>query len=188
MYPNGMTVGEVAQAASDARLPRYSGFDENGQGNAGVTYTFGAQGCEIRIEKKTGKVTIDHFASCFDVGQVVSPKQIRGQVAGGVLMAIGAALFEVLRFDKEGRMLNPHYGKYRMPKASDAPLKSTIEFAENPDAIGPFGARALGEHPVIGVAPAILNAIHDAIGTDFKRIPVVPEQILQAISNAEGKK
>ncbi|HCM25776.1 MAG TPA: hypothetical protein DIC34_04395 [Treponema sp.] len=188
MHPDGMTVGEVAQATSDARLPRYSGFDGNGQGNAGVTYTFGAQGCEIRIEKKTGKVTIDHFASCFDVGQVVSPNQIRGQVAGGVLMAIGASLYEELKFDKDGKILNPHYGKYRMPKASEAPLRSTIEFAENPDAIGPFGARALGEHPVIGVAPAILNAIQDAIGTDFLRIPVVPEQIMQAIGKPEGKK
>jgi len=186
MHPDGMTVGEVAQATSDARLPRYAGFDENGQGNAGVTYTFGAQGCEIRIEKKTGKVIIDHFASSFDVGQVVNPKQIRGQVTGGVLMAIGAALYEELKFDRDGKILNPHYGTYHLPKASEAPRKSTIEFAENPDAIGPFGARALGEHPVIGVAPAILNAIQDAIGTDFTRIPVVPAQIKAAIQKSEG--
>ena len=187
MYPdNGMTVGEVAQAATDARLPRYSGFDENGQGNAGVTYTFGAQGCEIRIEKKTGKVLIDHMASSFDVGQVINPKQIRGQVAGGVLMAIGCSLYEKLEFDEKGKALNPHYGKYHLPKLKEMPTKSTIEFVENPGVIGPFGARALGEHPVIGVAPAILNAIYDATGKEFTEIPVTPDQIKEALAEVKG--
>ena len=99
MLEDGRTVGELAQATSDARLPRYSGFDEHGQGGAGVSYTFGAQACELRIEKSTGKVTIDHFASSFDVGKVVNPRQIRGQVAGGVLMAIGATLYEKLQIE-----------------------------------------------------------------------------------------
>ena len=95
---DGITIGEVAQAVSDARLPRYSNPDKNGQGSMGVSYTFGVQAAEIRIEKKTGKILVDHFASAFDVGQVINPKQIRGSVMGGVLMAIGAALYEKLDF------------------------------------------------------------------------------------------
>ncbi len=181
MCENGITIGEVVQTTSDCRLPRYSNPDENGQGNLGVTYTFGAQACELKIEKKTGKVTIDHFVSSFDVGRVINPKQIRGQVAGGVMMGIGAALHEELKFDREGKALNPLFSKYRFPTIKDAPKKQTIEFVETPGEIGPYGARGIGEHPLVGVAPAVLNAIHDAIGVEFFEIPVTKEKILKAL-------
>ncbi|MBN2556635.1 MAG: xanthine dehydrogenase family protein molybdopterin-binding subunit [Anaerolineales bacterium] len=183
IFDNGMTVGEVAQATSDARLPRYSNPDEHGQGSMGVTYTFGAQGCQIRIEKKTGKILIDNFVSCFDVGRVINPRQIRGQVVGGVLMAVGATLYEELEFDAEGRLLNPHFFDYHLPTMKEAP-RQTVSFIETPGAIGPFGARGIGEHPVIGVAPAILNAIYDAVGVDFYTIPITPEKMKAAL---EGK-
>ena len=77
---DGITIGEAAHAVSDARLPRYSNPDKNGQGSCGVSYTFGVQAAEIRIEKKTGKIFVDKFTSVFDVGQVINPKQIRGSV------------------------------------------------------------------------------------------------------------
>jgi len=180
-YDDGVTVGEVVQATADARLPRQSNPDACGQGTMGITYTFGAQACEIRIEKKTGKIVIDHFVSCFDVGKVINPRQIRGQVAGGVMMAIGASLCEELRFTPEGLAVNPHFSKYRFPTIRDAPGKQTIEFVETPEQIGPFGARGIGEHPVIGVAPAILGAVYDAIGVDLSEIPATPEKIMKAL-------
>ncbi len=181
---DGITIGELAHAISDARLPRYSNPDKNGQGSIGVTYTFGAQAAEIRIEKKTGKVLVDHFISTFDVGQVINPLQIRGSVLGGVMMAIGAAVTEELRFDDQGRILNPQFFQYHIPTLKEAP-RQTIEFVETPDPIGPFGARGIGEHSVVGVAPAILNAIYDAIGVDLYEIPATPEVIKKAL---EGKK
>jgi CO/xanthine dehydrogenase Mo-binding subunit len=184
IYEDGITIGEVAQATADARLPRYSNPDEQGQGSMGVSYTFGAQGCELRIEKKTGKIIIDHFASSFDVGQVISPLQIRGQVIGGVLIGIGAALYEELEFDAEGRLLNPQYFRYHIPTLKEAPPQ-TVDFVETPDAIGPFGARGLGEHPVVGVAPAILNAIHDATGIEFHEIPITPGKMKRALAAKE---
>ena len=186
-YDDGVTVGEVVQATADARLPRQSNPDACGQGTMGITYTFGAQACEIRIEKKTGRVLVDHFVSCFDIGKVINPRQIRGQVTGGVMMAIGATLHEELRFTPDGQAVNPHFSKYRFPTVKDAPKKWTVEFVETPESIGPYGARGIGEHPVIGVAPSILNAIHDAIGVDFCEIPITPEKILQALA-AKGKK
>jgi CO/xanthine dehydrogenase Mo-binding subunit len=186
-YDDGVTVGEVVHTTADARLPRQSNPDACGQGTMGITYTFGAQACEIRIEKKTGKVFIDHFASCFDIGKVINPRQIRGQVTGGVMMAIGATLHEELKFTPEGQAVNPHFSKYRFPTVKDAPKKWTVEFVETPEFIGPYGARGIGEHPVIGVAPSILNAIHDAIGVDFCDIPITPEKIMQALA-AKGKK
>jgi CO/xanthine dehydrogenase Mo-binding subunit len=181
---DGITIGEVAQATSDARLPRYSNPDpETGQGSLGVEYTFGGQGAEIRVEKKTGKVIVDHFASSFDIGKVINPMQARGNVVGGVLMGIGAALHEELIYDEHGHQKNPHYFKYRLPKMKDIPQKSTVDFIENPGAVGPFGARGIGEHPCVGVAPAILNAIYDATGIDFYEIPVTPEKMKQALAD-----
>jgi carbon-monoxide dehydrogenase large subunit len=179
---DGITIGELAHSVSDARLPRYSNPDANGQGSMGVSYTFGAQAAEIRIEKKTGKIFVDHFASVFDVGQVINPLQIRGGVMGGVLMAIGATLYEKVEFDEQGRVKNPHFYDYHLPVFKEAP-RQTVEFVETPDAVGPFGARGIGEHPVIGPAPAILNAIYDAIGVDFCEIPVTPDQIKAVLKN-----
>jgi carbon-monoxide dehydrogenase large subunit len=179
---DGITIGEVAQSVSDARLPRYSNPDQNGQGSMGVSYTFGVQAADIRIEKKTGKIFVDHFASAFDVGQVINPKQIRGSVMGGVTMAIGAALYEKLEFDENGVIVNPQFFKYHLPTYKEMP-DMTVEFVETPDAVGPFGARGIGEHSVIGPAPAILNAIQDAVGVDFYEIPVTPEIMKKALQN-----
>jgi len=178
---DGITIGELAQTVSDARLPRYSNPDQNGQGSIGVSYTFGAQAVEIRIEKKTGKVYVDHIASTFDVGQMINPLQIRGSVLGGVTMAMGASLYEELKFDENGRITNPHLFKYHIPTLKEAP-RQTIEFIETPDPIGPFGARGIGEHSVIGIAPAIVNAIYDAIGVDLYEIPATPEVIKKALA------
>ena len=183
---DGITIGDVAQSVSDARLPRYSNPDKNGQGSLGVEYTFGAQAVEIRIEKKSGKILVDHFTSTFDVGQVINPLQIRGSVMGGVLMAIGATLYEKVEFDKDGKILNPHFFKYHLPTYKEAP-NQTVEFIENPGTVGPFGARGIGEHPVIGPAPAILNAIYDAIGVDFFEIPITPDIIKKALSEKQQK-
>ena len=177
---NGITIGDLAQSVSDARLPRYASPDKNGQGPLGVTYTFGAQGAEIRIEKKSGKILIDHFASVFDVGQVINPLQIRGSVLGGVNIGIGAALYEEVIFDEEGRITNPQYFQYHIPTYKEMP-RQTIEFLETPDPIGAFGARGIGEHSVLGPAPAILNAIYDATGIDFCEIPVTPDKMKKAL-------
>ena len=177
---DGITIGEVAQAVSDARLPRYANPDENGQGSLGVNYTFGATAAEIRIEKKTGKIIVDKFTSVFDVGQVINPKQIRGSVMGGVTMAVGAALYEKLDISEDGKINNPQLFKYHIPTYKEA-IPMEIEFIETPDAVGPFGARGIGEHSVIGPAPAILNAIYDAVGVNIYEIPVTPAVMKKAL-------
>ncbi|MGB9878693.1 MAG: molybdopterin cofactor-binding domain-containing protein, partial [Candidatus Pelagibacter ubique] len=182
MHEDGVTVGEVVQATSDARLPRYSNPDpETGQGNLGVSYTFGAQGCEIRIDKKTGEIIIDNFASAFDIGKVINPVQLRGQIVGGVMIGIGGTLYEELKFDKDGRLINPHFSTYKFPTIKEMPKKYEVVFIETPESIGPYGARGIGEHPVLGVAPAILNAIYDALGVDLYEVPISKEKILELI-------
>jgi len=179
---DGITIGEMAQSCSDARLPRYSNPDQNGQGSIGVSYTFGMQAADIRIEKKTGKIIVDKVTAVFDVGQVINPKQIRGSVMGGSLMALGATLYEKIDYDENGRILNPHFFKYHLPTYKEAP-EWDVEFVETPDPVGPFGARGIGEHSVIGIAPAILNAIYDATGKEFYEIPVTPVMMKSALEN-----
>ncbi|MBP9676082.1 MAG: xanthine dehydrogenase family protein molybdopterin-binding subunit, partial [Anaerolineaceae bacterium] len=146
----------------------------------GVNYTFGATAAEIRIEKKTGKIIVDKFTSVFDVGQVINPKQIRGSVMGGVTMAVGAALYEKLDISEDGKINNPQLFKYHIPTYKEA-IPMEIEFIETPDAVGPFGARGIGEHSVIGPAPAILNAIYDAVGVNIYEIPVTPAVMKKAL-------
>ncbi|MPM98646.1 Nicotinate dehydrogenase medium molybdopterin subunit [bioreactor metagenome] len=85
-------------------------------------------------------------------------------------------------FDSEGRLTNPHFFKYHLPTYKEAP-EMDIDFVETPDSIGPFGARGIGEHSVIGPAPAILNAIYDAVGVEFCEIPVTPEIMKKALEN-----
>jgi Aerobic-type carbon monoxide dehydrogenase, large subunit CoxL/CutL homologs len=186
MDKDGVTVGEVVQSTADARLPRYSNPDpETGQGTLGVSYTFGAQGCEIRIDKKTGEIIIDNFASAFDIGRVINPVQLRGQIVGGVMMGIGSTLYEELKFDEEGKLLNPHFSTYRFPTIKEMPKRYEVIFIESPESIGPYGARGIGEHPVLGVAPAILNAIYDAIGVDLFEVPISKEKILEIIKSKQ---
>lgn len=187
MYPDGVTVGDVVMTTADMRLPRYSGFNDKGQGNMGVSYTFGAQGCLLKIDKKTGAIIIEHFASSFDVGRVINPTQLRGQVVGGVVMGIGATLTEKIYFDENGVIKNPHFAKYRFPNISDAPLRQTVEFIETPEDIGPYGARGIGEHPVIGIAPAICAAVYDAIGLETKALPVDKTAILSALAARQAE-
>lgn len=187
----GRTIGGEIQSTSNVRLGNRFLPDQDGGGEIESVFIFGAQGCELRIHKETGRIIIDHFISSFDVGQIINPQQIRGQVTGGVMMALGAALNEELKFDRMGKPLNSSFGRYRLPTISEAPIRQTIEFLENPLEIGPFGARPIGEGTVVGVAPAILNAIADAIGVEFFDLPVTPDRIQVALKidqNSPGEK
>ncbi len=183
MGQGGLTVGEVAEATAGDRLPRYVEPDpESGMGNAGGSWTFGCQGCELRVEKKTGRVIIDKFISSFDVGRVISPQMIRGQIVGGVVMGIGQSLQEKIEFAQDGRITNANWKKYRLPNIYDMPGEQIVTCVETPDVRGPFGARCIAEHPMVAVAPSILNAIQDATGHDFFETPVTPQNLLGVIA------
>jgi CO/xanthine dehydrogenase Mo-binding subunit len=175
MSENGLTVGEVAEATAGDRLPGVVEPDPKfGMGTAGGTWTFGCQGCEIRVDKKTGEVRIDKFVSSFDVGKVISPQMIRGQIAGGVVMGIGQTLKEKIEFSKQGKIANASWAKYKMPRIKDIPGEHKVYCVETPEVRGPYGARCIAEHPMVAVAPAILNALRDALGHDFFHVPVTP--------------
>ena len=182
MHENGLTVGEVAEATAGDRLPGYAEPDPKfGMGPAGGTWTFGSQGCELRVDRQTGEVIIDRFVSSFDVGKVISPQMIRGQTVGGVVMGIGQTLMEKIEFSEDGKIKNTSWAKYKIPRIKDIPGEQKTFFVETPEKRGPYGARCVAEHPMVAVSPAILNALQDALGHDFFHVPVLPEDILKVL-------
>lgn len=178
MHTDGVTVGEVADATAGDRLPRYASPNaETGMGTAGGTWTFGCQGCDLRVNKQTGEITIDRFVSAFDVGRVISPQLIRGQIVGGVAMGVGQTLFEKIEFAEDGKMKNSNWMKYHMPRIDEVPKEQIVHCVETPEIRGPFGARCIAEHPMVAVSPTILNALQKATGHDFRHIPVTPDDV-----------
>jgi carbon-monoxide dehydrogenase large subunit len=144
-------------------------------------WTFGSQGCDIRIEKETGEIKILHFVTVLDVGKVINPDTARGQIMGGVTQGLGAALKEKIQFDEKGVMKTTNLRRYQIPTIADMPEKFTCLFIENSQPDGPFGARPMAEHPAIGPPPAILNAIQNATGISITTIPVTPDRVLDAL-------
>ena len=183
MYPNGLTVGKPVQGVGSYRVEGLTEPDpETGMGNAAGSWTFGVQGAEVRVEKATGKVKVLHFASAFDPGGVINPQTLRGQIVGGVVQGFGAALMEKLEFRENGTVKNANLGQYKIPTIQDMPLKQTVEFIETPNPEGPWNAKPIAEHPIVVVAPTLLNAIQDATGHDFTTLPVTPADVLAVLS------
>ena len=114
-----------------------------------------------------------------DVGFALNPMAVEGQIEGQVQAGVGQALYEE-RLTERGRVLNPSFLDYRMPKSLDMPQVETI-LVETHDPAGPFGAKECGEGPTGAVAPAIANAIYDAIGVRVNNFPITPEEVLQAL-------
>ena len=159
-------------------------WDDNGQGDAYVTYTYSAFVTEVEVDTETGEVQVMKVTSAHDVGRAINPQQAEGQIEGGVAQGVGYALFENLVVD-DGVMANGNFTGYILPTAADSPEYKSIVI-EQPYASGPFGARGLGEPPLIGVAPAVANAIADACGVRATHSPMMPEAI-RALIREKGE-
>jgi CO/xanthine dehydrogenase Mo-binding subunit len=146
---------------------------------AGAVYTFATHIAKVLVDVETGQVVVEEIVAVDDAGRVVNPDGARGQVEGGCTMALGYGLMEELIVE-EGRTRNVNFGSYLIPTARDVP-KITVKLLEIPEPYAPYGARGLGEPPMSVTAPAIVNAIVDAIGAPLFEIPVTPERVLAAI-------
>ncbi|MFC2023703.1 xanthine dehydrogenase family protein molybdopterin-binding subunit, partial [Chloroflexota bacterium] len=160
---------------------------ETGQGTRAVVhYTVGAQAVDLEVDTETGQVEIRKIASVYDVGKAINPDLIMAQIEGGAVHGMSSA-YEALVFDDKGRPLNPNMVDYRIATVMDVPDKIIGDYVETPLADGPWGARGVGEHVMVQTAPAIANAIHDAIGLRFEDLPLSAEKIYLALQEAEGK-
>ena len=150
-----------------------------------IVNSFGAHFCEVEVDTATGRVRIERYVAAHDSGRIINPRMALNQVEGAISQMLGFALSEELITDAPtGITLNGSYLEHKSPTIQDFPNITTI-FADVVDPVGPMGAKALGEVPSVGVAPAIANALYDAIGVRFTRLPVTPDRVLDALSERE---
>jgi len=167
-------------------MPTYvTGLDaETGQGKRAVVhYTVGAQALDIEVDIETGKIEILKFASAFDVGRAINPELVKAQIEGGSVQGLSSAMFEEIKL-KEGVMQNPSFVDYRIATAADAPSKIECIIVEEPQDDGPWGARGVGEHPMVPTIAALANAIYDAVGVRMEGPPFSAEKVYLAMLDA----
>jgi xanthine dehydrogenase molybdenum-binding subunit len=165
--------------------PDNENLDREFKGNLSKAYSYGAHGVEVQVDKETGKVKILKYVAAHDVGRAINPMLLEGQVYGGTAMGVGYALTERLILEK-GEVMNPNFRDYKMLTAKDViPIEAVI--IETNDEAGPFGAKGIGEPGLVPSAPAIANAIYDAIGVRIKELPMTPERVLKAIKEKKGQ-
>jgi CO/xanthine dehydrogenase Mo-binding subunit len=144
-----------------------------------VAYTFVTQVIEVEVDTDTGIVEVLKVYTTADIGKAINPQNVEGQIEGGTVQGIGMALMEE-QVIKEGITLNPDLTGYLIPTSMDTPHFNS-RLVENEDSGGPFGAKGIGEPATIATAPAIANAIYDAIGVRIFHLPITPEKILKAL-------
>jgi CO/xanthine dehydrogenase Mo-binding subunit len=185
-----VSLPELAAACARAHRPR-SAFAiyqapagqvmdfETGQGKVFPDFTFGSQAAEVEVDEATGEVQVLAVAACYDVGRAINMNSVEGQIEGGVAMGIGYALLEEDQV-AAGVTLSPNLMTYLIPTALDVPDVTPIVL-QSGEGMGPWGARGIGEPAMVPTAPAIANAIADAVGVRPVRLPITPERLWRAM-------
>tara|TARA_A100001011_G_scaffold369712_1_gene425294 strand:- start:20828 stop:21847 length:1020 start_codon:yes stop_codon:yes gene_type:complete len=158
---------------------------KDGSGKPWQAYVFGGQVAEVEVDTATGEVQLLGIWACHDVGRAINPKGVEGQVEGGVVQAVGQALMENFELDN-GKTSSGNLAKYILPTSLDVPKVKT-KIVEDPDPLSPLGAKGIGEPAMVPTAPAIMNAIYDAVGVRIKSLPATPEKILSALREKQRK-
>jgi xanthine dehydrogenase molybdenum-binding subunit len=181
----GMTVRDAVTATRGIPAANLVGV---GTYTPTKSYSFAAHFVEVAVDTETGQITVLQVVPVHELGKVIHPIAAAGQIEGGIQQGIGHTLTEDYLVDlKTGRSLNASFVDYKMPLAMDMPPIRTILLETAPDAGGPFGAKGVGEDPIVAIGPAIANAVYDAIGVRFRCYPITPEKVLQALKdNSEG--
>lgn len=156
--------------------------DQNYRGEAYAAFAWAVYVAEVAVDLTTFALTVDDFVALQEVGRVLNPVLARGQIIGGVAQGIGFALYEKVQW-RDGRMQNGQMTNYIMPTSADVP-PIRVFFEEMGNAHGAYGAKGIGELPMDGPAPAIANAVEDALGEPFDSIPLLPEDIFDAMTSA----
>ncbi len=179
-----VTLDQVARAAY-APGGRPAGEDVGLAANASVapgnaTFPNGCHLCEVEVDPETGQVSLDRYVVVDDVGTVVNPLLLKGQIHGGVAQGAGQALMEAMRYDADGQMLTATFMDYAMPRAADLPGIAVLSNPQ-PTATNPLGAKGAGEAGTVGALPAVISAVCDAIGVAHLDMPATPERVWAAL-------
>lgn len=152
---------------------------QTGQGQPHPDYTFGAHAIEVAVDVETGEVSVLKSIAAHDVGQCVNRAAVEGQIQGGTQNGQGYALSEEMLY-RDGRLVTPSFSEYLVPTSMDMPEVECI-ILESRSGLGPFGAKGIGEPALTPVAPAIANAVADAIGVRCFELPLTPERVIRAL-------
>ena len=186
----GVTFAAVARAAYQPKPPGGSepGFSETAAFTPpAVTFPNGCHVCEVEIDEATGAVHLERYSVVDDVGRIVNPMLVKGQIHGGIAQGVGQALFEALTYDRGGQLLTGSFMDYAMPRADDLPDFDVDSF-EVPTQVNPLGAKGVGEAGTVGALAALLNAVNDALaplGVRHLDMPVTPERVWRAMREAQ---
>lgn len=174
---SGVFMPEFTSATSDPETSQ--------GGHPNVHYTVGAAAVKLEVDKQTGKMRILKAVLAVDAGKAINPGLVKAQVVGGMLQGFATIMYEDMRFDAKGKLINPTFTDYKIPTAMDIPDEVVPIIIEVPQPDGPFGARGVGEHTMIPCAPLIGTAIADATGVQIISMPITAEKV--ALSILEGK-
>ena len=158
--------------------PPTTKLDENGQGSPYATYGFGAHIAEVEVDTMLGTTKVLRLAAAHDVGKTINPTQVEGQIQGGIAQGLGMALME-----EYVQCVSENLHDYLMPTVGDMP-EIEIILIEDPEPLGPYGAKGIGEHALIPTAPAILAGIKHATGISIRHVPATPDRVFTALQEA----
>ncbi|GCE49437.1 CO/xanthine dehydrogenase Mo-binding subunit [Thermosporothrix hazakensis] len=175
-----VSLEQIANSSMNFGAP-YAPVYGNGRSaiaNASPMYT--AHLVKVAVDPETGKVRVLDYVAAQDVGYAINPAEVEGQMCGGITQGLGWALFEGMEYDENGQLLTPTLMDYALPHSQDVPNITPL-LVEVPSGRGPFGAKGVGEPPVVPVAAAVANAIYDAVGARLEQIPMTPERVFTAM-------
>jgi carbon-monoxide dehydrogenase large subunit len=185
--PEGEEPGLEATAYFTGPMVRWVP-DEVGTLSLYTTHPTGCFGAIVEVDPDTGKVTLERFAIAHDCGVLINPAVVEGQIAGGIVQGIGGALFEELRYNSDGHLLNRGFRDYLVPTMADVP---EIEIAHlvSPSPFTPLGTKGMGEGGAIGAPTAVINAVQDALAPfdiTIRETPMSPDRLLPMIKAARA--
>lgn len=160
--------------------PKLGGSYKGAAVGTSPAYGCSAQAVELSVDMETGQITVESIADAHDCGQAINLTSVEGQMQGSVSMGLGEALFEQVQFDELGRIKNASFADYKIPTAVDMPHVKCIVIESN-EPNGPYGAKEVGEGAIMPTIPAILNALYDATGVRFEKLPITPERVVAAL-------
>jgi carbon-monoxide dehydrogenase large subunit len=179
---SGMFMPEFTSALSDPETSQ--------GGHPNVHYTVGAAAVTLEIDKKTGKARVLKAVLAVDAGKAINPRLVKSQIVGGVVQGLATVLYEDIRYDLKGKLVNANFTDYKIPTSMDVPEEIVPIIVEVPQPDGPFGARGTAEHTMIPAAAMVANAVEDALGRRIKTMPLTAEKIaleLQGVSYEDVK-
>jgi CO/xanthine dehydrogenase Mo-binding subunit len=175
-----VTLQQIAASSMNFAAPYEPVLGRGRSANRFASPTFTAHLAKVAVDPETGQVRVLDYVAVQDVGRAINPAEVEGQIHGGVVQGIGWALFEEMAYDENGQLLSSTLMDYALPQSRDIPPITPL-LVEIPSPLGPFGAKGVGEPPVIPVAAAIANAIRDATGVRMTELPMTPERVFAAL-------